>query len=1188
MVINFLLLILTSLYIPINFIEINAFSSFDNQLGNIIILSSTGIYYYNPYTNNFTKSIIEDDFGSVIDEGRDSVFYVKFPSLEISLNLISIDFFVLAYSDSDFNIATYQYNILFYNNYKFLIPYKKEGDSYSFIFASIEANSLYLFLYNVNLSDNSISQQFENIFNYDEETGESSVFFDKIITCNLLNSENNNFNYLNCIIGLDSPPKLSSFVFDIDNSFDIIDFTTKEMNETIYAIKSIVNEDDKDKLLICYVFQNSYTECITYNSKNKQWGNPILIYDNCRNKNQFIDFFYLKRTNEYMFYCFIGRKQINAFLFDSNFNLKIRRNAKYSNRTYYFTENFFPSSSNFVYLSNDDRFFFLYTRSNNGKYTFNQIELCLNNYFLFDCKDNLTDIIIEDDNTITDFNSTTLEGHYIEINFTKNGNVMVGEINETKESLLYYLDDIINQIDIGNNYILTGLDYNIYISPINSIIINSTHINLGKCENKLRQKNNLSEEETITILSIELNPVNEKILGHQVEYLLFDINKNKLDLSDCQGTNILIDYKIYNSSIIDKSMVLFYLDRNIDIFNIEDVFFNDICYPYSMSKTDIILQDRVDDIYQNFSLCEDNCKYEKIDVESMEVKCRCEIKTKIDLNQKPPHFEEVIMDSFRDSNFALIKCYNLFFQLSNKFKNVGFLVILIFIVLHIPLFIVYFYFRIKSIKDFVYKEMEKNNYLDEMEKKSINIYENFKNPKNKEIEIKNKNEKIEIKKENENNVQKSLSVKTIKIKPKSIIKTNNINLRNRMNYNIFNEPSDNNLIFPKTNKSLKFLVKSSPNKRKHKKEKKEKKKMNSEEKNSESNNISSINILRTKKKKKKKVQFQMNTINDIIIPSIKRCDTNISKNIFTSVEASNNKINKNNFNARRSLRTSARKLTRIFQRLLGNEEEVQFPGFYNLIHANAEYKYIRPLDSKYVLDNYDYETAIKYEQRSFLRIYFICLLSKEIILNTFFFKSPLELQSIRFCLFLFINSCDCALNAFFYSNEKISERYHYKGKNLFFYSIVNNLTISIASTLFSFLLVKFLSILTNSKDSIVSLFRKEEEKMRNDENFKIDSKEKTQIIHNLNKIFKQLKIKIISFIIIELSILLFFLYYLSIFCEIYKKTQMSWLADSGISFLLSIPIEIVSALLLATFYYISIKKKWKCIYNISMFFYSLG
>ena len=174
------------------------------------------------------------------------------------------------------------------------------------------------------------------------------------------------------------------------------------------------------------------------------------------------------------------------------------------------------------------------------------------------------------------------------------------------------------------------------------------------------------------------------------------------------------------------------------------------------------------------------------------------------------------------------------------------------------------------------------------------------------------------------------------------------------------------------------------------------------------------------------------------------------------------------------------------------------------------------------MDNYNYEYAIKYDNRDFWRIFYIILLSKENILNTFFFKSPLEIKSLKYSLFIFSYTSDFALNALFYFCQNISDKYHYEGENLYWFSLLNNLTISIFSTLFSYLLVKILGVLTNSKDSIENLFRTQEELLRKNKKYKVDKNSKLLIINNLQEIYKILKIKIICYVIIEFSILLFF------------------------------------------------------------------
>ena len=216
------------------------------------------------------------------------------------------------------------------------------------------------------------------------------------------------------------------------------------------------------------------------------------------------------------------------------------------------------------------------------------------------------------------------------------------------------------------------------------------------------------------------------------------------------------------------------------------------------------------------------------------------------------------------------------------------------------------------------------------------------------------------------------------------------------------------------------------------------------------------------------------------------------------------------------------------------------------------------------------------------------MLSKENILNTFFFKSPLELQVLKVSIFFFTYSCDFALNALFYLNQKISDKYHYEGDNLYYFILVNNLTITVFSTVISYLLVKLLNLLTNSKNSIENIFKKEEKIMRKNKKYKVDSQKKKLIFMNILKEFKNLKIKIICYIIIEFSIMLFFFYYVTAFCEVYRDTQISWIYDSFISFILSIPLELLLSFFISLIYMISVKYKLEISYKIIIFLYRLG
>ena len=99
-------------------------------------------------------------------------------------------------------------------------------------------------------------------------------------------------------------------------------------------------------------------------------------------------------------------------------------------------------------------------------------------------------------------------------------------------------------------------------------------------------------------------------------------------LSVCNNTQIQIFYSLKNNSI-DIKNVEYFKGLGIDIFNIKDSFFNDICRPYSNEKNDIILKDRIRDIFKNYSLCNEGCEYNGINIESKISSCICEVKNNI-------------------------------------------------------------------------------------------------------------------------------------------------------------------------------------------------------------------------------------------------------------------------------------------------------------------------------------------------------------------------------------------------------------------------------------------------------------------------------------------------------------------------------------------------------------------------------
>ena len=124
----------------------------------------------------------------------------------------------------------------------------------------------------------------------------------------------------------------------------------------------------------------------------------------------------------------------------------------------------------------------------------------------------------------------------------------------------------------------------------------------------------------------------------------------------------------------------------------------------------MILKDRVSDIYQNYSVCENNCKYNKINLTDNIVSCNCSVKINADTEFEKPKLATIIRDSFTDSNLGVMKCFNLVFNFKNKINNIGFCIFTVLVIFHIPLFIYYFIFNISSIRTYIFSEMKKFHY----------------------------------------------------------------------------------------------------------------------------------------------------------------------------------------------------------------------------------------------------------------------------------------------------------------------------------------------------------------------------------------------------------------------------------------------------------------------------------------------
>ena len=646
-----------------------------------------------------------------------------------------------------------------------------------------------------------------------------------------------------------------------------------------------------------------------------------------------------------------------------------------------------------------------------------------------------------------------------------------GQTNMTKNEIRNNRDSLMQDYEHGKSFKIEGDGFEIKVAPMNEKgEQGSTYIDFLSCETKLKIEYNLSQSAVLSVFQTQTESTNERSLTNRVSYVVYDENNNQLDLSVCENEQIRINYALRNDTSLNTTMLSRFADKGIDILNSSDPFFNDICYSYSDGGSDMILKDRISEVYQNFSVCDSGCEYESIDTENLTVSCSCSVSndTDSDDEEENTNLKDIILNLLQDSTFGVIKCYKLVFDFSNKLKNIGFWIFSVIIIGHIPLYILFFLNGITPIKQYIVNEMKKYHYF-------VNITE----PPKKKIKIKKKSRN-----DNVNNQQ---------------ITTQNSQ-----------EPEG-------TNKNINNL----------------------------SSNFKKTNI----------VPIQHKNLVDQI-ESTKRTELN---NMLT--QSKSNQINK-------------------------IDEKNNNKNTYSLIRidANNANKISKPQESNYTLNNYEYETAIEHDKRTFWRILYIVFLAKDNLLNTILLKSPLESQPLRICLLLFSYTSDLALNTLFYFSDNISDKYHYTGNSLFWFTLFNNIFISLISTLLSLILGSILSSMTNSKSSIEKEFKKEEKKMRENLDYVVSDERKNEILNSITKSLRCLKIKMVIFVVVDLLLLLFFYYFTTAFCSVYQGTQTSWITDAIVSIIIAIPIEIAIALVVTIVYKIALRYKCKFLYKITMIF----
>ena len=189
--------------------------------------------------------------------------------------------------------------------------------------------------------------------------------------------------------------------------------------------------------------------------------------------------------------------------------------------------------------------------------------------------------------------------------------------------------------------------------------------------------------------------------------------------------------------------------------------------------------------------------------------------------------------------------------------------------------------------------------------------------------------------------------------------------------------------------------------------------------------------------------------------------------------------------------------------------------------------------SEQELNNLPYNLALINDERSYCEYYFSLLKTQHVLIFSFFYNKDYNSKIIKIDLFFISFVIYFTINAIFFNDDTIHKIYIDKGKFGFIYQLPQIIYSSL------------ISIVLNMVLKILALVEKDILQLKN-------NKDTNNLIQNGNDLYKKLQIKSILFFIFSSIFLLFFWYYLSLFCAIYKSTQTHLIKDTLISFSLSL------------------------------------
>ena len=602
------------------------------------------------------------------------------------------------------------------------------------------------------------------------------------------------------------------------------------------------------------------------------------------------------------------------------------------------------------------------------------------------------------------------------------------------ENLMYLASNNEGKIEIPNSYKLEI--YKLNDTKLQSHNMRKSKLYIPKsCLEQMEENENikLDEDKGIVILVSDYTNKNQNNLADKYFIIRHNsvgstakfINSKTFDLSMCYKDPILfedeekiadIKYNMSetNPTPLDIDTILYGRKFGIDLFDPYSDFLNDICFKFTSEKgTDVTMDSRLEDYYQNISFCDDyeNSHYLSYNYSSRTetITYRCAFgyyKSEEDKSGYLDIIDSELKSLVSVSNIKVITCYRKFLNLRDIIRNYGGMICILVFIIQLVCFLIFCFSGIKPIEEklenlfvlgasilkglmkMVALNTEKDNLIDGQPRKKLNLWGTIRKiiQRKKEKAAKEKQEKEKENQQNKIEIYET-NVSNPPGKKRKSLKSNKRKSKNLKN--------DDNLIKISDVDENKDINKDDDVKTNNE---------NSNEKNNKENKEN-----RKDDKKKKTVKFAV-----------------------TETTQGNDKKEKD-------------KLTDDED----DEKKTKKTQIYD--YENDE------------LNELPFKKARKYDKRGFCKYYWNILMISHIILNVFFRHNDYNLFTVKLGLLFMTFPINLGFNILFYTNKNIKLNYSRALNDLsgFWNNIANTVYSSLLSTTL-LIMLKFICLTHNS------------------------------------------------------------------------------------------------------------------------------